>query len=129
MISDYIIIPIKYAQILTNVKLDILNKRTIIELYIKTKRLFSGKIIIYIENFGSVYEKDNIVSIIPKLGDKNKISNNSFDIFIATIIYGVSNYFSIDKIIKLATISKFLSDNNKQNLNIKEVLSIYEKNN
>ena len=129
VISDYIIIPLKLAQILTNVKLDILNKRTIIDLYLKTKRLFSGKIIIYIEGFGSIYEKDNIVSIIPKIGDKNKISENSYDIFIATIIYGVSNYFSIDKIIKLATISKFLSDNNKQNLNINEVLSIYEKNN
>lgn len=128
-ISDYIIIPLKYAQYLTNVKLDILNKRTIIDLYLKTKKFFSGKIVIYIEGFGSIYEKDNIVNIIPKLGDKNKISQNSFDVYIATIIYGISQYYSIDKIIKLATISKFLSDNNRQTLNIKEVIEIYEKNN
>ena len=127
--SDYIIIPLKYAQILTNVKLDTLNKRSIIDLYLKTKRLFFGKIIIYIEGFGCIYEKNNIVNIIPKLGDKNKLSKNSFDIFIATFIYGVSKYYSIDKIIKLATISKFLSDNNRQTLNISEVLDIYEKNN
>ncbi|MBQ9024691.1 MAG: hypothetical protein IJ105_05730 [Bacilli bacterium] len=128
-ISDYIIIPIKYAQILTNVKLDTLSKRSIIDLYLKTKRLFSGKIIIYIENLGCIYEKDNIVNIIPKLGDKNKMSNNSYDIFISTIIYGISRYFSLEKNLKIATISKFLSDNNKQNLNINEVIDIYEKNN
>ena len=128
-ISDYIIIPLKYAQILTNVIFDIRNKRTIIDLYLKTKRLFSGKIIIYVENLGCIYEKDNIIKIIPKIGDKNKVNDNSYNIFISTFIYGVSKYYSIDKIIKLSTISKFLSDNNKQNLNIKEVLSIYEKNN
>lgn len=129
VISNYIIIPIKYAQILTNVKFDIRNKRTIIDLYLKTKKLFSGKIVIYIEDIGCIYENNNVVSIIPKLGDKNKISQNSYEIFVATFIYGINSNYSIDKVIKIATISKFLSDNNKQNLDIKKVVDIYEKNN
>ena len=129
VMSDYIIIPLKYAQILTNVKFDIKNKRIIVDLYLKTKRLFSGKIIIYDENIGCIYERDNIVSIIPKMGDKRKNNKDSYNIFISTLIYGISKFYTIDKSLKIATISKFLSDNNKQNLNIKEVLRIYEKNN
>ncbi len=128
-LSDYIIIPIKYAQILSNVRLDIRNKKSIIDLYIKTKTLFSGKIIIYIENIGTIYEYNNMVNIIPKLGNKNLVNKNSFDIFISTFIYCINQDFSIDKSIKISTVSKFLSDNNKQNLNIKEVIDIYEKNN
>jgi len=125
--SDYIIVPLKYAQILTNVKFDINNKKTIIDLYLKTKKLFSGKIIIYVEEFGVIYEKNNIVSVIPKIGTKT--CDNGFDIFVSTFIYGICNYFELEKSLKIATISKFLSDNNRQTLNIKEVLDIYEKNN
>ncbi len=128
-LSDYIIIPLKYAQMLSNEKLDIRDKKTIISLYIKTKKLFSGKILIYIEDVGTLYEHNNIVSIIPKLGDKNKINSSSYDIYVSTFIYSICKNFELDKAIKLSTISKFLSDNNKQNLNIKEVIDIYEKNN
>ena len=37
--------------------------------------------------------------------------------------------YTLDKTVKISTISKFLSDNGKQTFNIKEVLDIYEKNN
>ncbi len=127
-LSDYIIIPLKYAQILTSSKINIVNKKTIIDTYMKTKELFSGKIIIYSEEIGSIYQSNNRLNIIPKLGNKNVKSENSFDIYKATIIYGIANQFSIDKAIKLATISKFLCDNNKTTLNIKEVIRIYEQN-
>lgn len=128
-ISDYIIIPLKYAQMLSNEVLDIRNKKSIINLYIKTKKLFSGKILIYIEDVGTIYEHNNMISIIPKLGNKTLINNSSYDIYVSTFIYSICKGFEIDKAIKLSTISKFLSDNNKQNLNIKEVIDIYEKNN
>lgn len=128
-ISDYIIIPLKYAQMLSNEVLDIRSKKSIINLYIKTKKLFSGKILIYIEDVGTIYEHNNMISIIPKLGNKTLINNSSYDIYVSTFIYSICRGFEIDKAIKISTISKFLSDNNKQNLNIKEVIDIYEKNN
>lgn len=127
-LSDYIIIPLKYAQILTSSKINIANKKTIMDTFMKTKGLFSGKIIIYSEDIGSLYQSSNRLNIIPKLGNKNKQNDNSFDIYKSTIIYGIANEFSIDKVIKLATISKFLCDNNKTTLNIKEVIRIYEQN-
>lgn len=128
-LSDYIIIPLKYAQMLSNVKLDLRDKKSITSLYIKTKKLFSGKIIIYIEEVGTIYEHNNMVSIIPKIGNKLLTNSSSYDIYVSTFIYSICKGFEIDKAIKLSTISKFLSDNNKQNLNIKEVIDIYEKNN
>lgn len=128
-ISDYIIIPLKYAQMLSNEVLDIRSKKSIINLYIKTKKLFSGKILIYIEDVGTIYEHNNMISIIPKLGNKTLINSSSYDIYVSTFIYSICKGFEIDKAIKISTISKFLSDNNKQNLNIKEVIDIYEKNN
>ena len=128
IISDYIVIPSKYAQILTNIKLDINNKKTIIDLYLRTKKLFFGKIIIYIEEIGSVFELNNVISIVPKMGNRNLMSKSSYDIFISTLIYGISQNYPIDKTLKIATISKYLSDNDRQNLNIKEVVDIYEKN-
>lgn len=128
-LSDYIIIPLKYAQMLSNIKLDLRDKKSITSLYIKTKKLFSGKILIYIEEVGTIYEHNNMVSIIPKLGNKLLTNSSSYDIYVSTFIYSICKGFEIDKAIKLSTISKFLSDNNKQNLNIKEVIDIYEKNN
>ena len=128
MLSDYIIIPLKYAQILSNIKLDIINKKTITDLYLRTKRLFSGKIIIYIEKVGCLFENNKVISIIPKIGDKNKVSKNSYDIFTATFIYCISNNYNISDSVKISILSKFLSDNNKQNLNISEVIRLYEKN-
>lgn len=128
VISDYIIISLKYAEILTNVKINLKDKNSIINLYLKTKKLFSGKILIYIEQLGCLFENNNIIGIISKMGDKNLVSKNSFDIFISTFIYSIINNFDISKAIKISTIAKFLSDNNKQNLNINEVVEIYEKN-
>ena len=128
-LSDYIIIPLKYAQVLTGINLNIANKNSIIELYSRTKRLFSGKIIIYIEEVGCLFQNNNLISIIPKMGDKNKVSKSSYDMFISTFIYCINKDYTLDKTVKISTISKFLSDNGKQTFNIKEVLDIYEKNN
>ena len=128
-LSDYVIIPLKYAQVLTGINLNIANKNSIIELYSRTKRLFSGKIIIYIEEVGCLFQNNNLISIIPKMGDKNKVSKSSYDMFISTFIYCINKDYALDKTVKISTISKFLSDNGKQTFNIKEVLDIYEKNN
>ena len=128
-LSDYVIIPLKYAQVLTGINLNIANKNSIIELYSRTKRLFSGKIIIYIEEVGCLFQNNNLISIIPKMGDKNKVSKSSYDMFISTFIYCINKDYTLDKTVKISTISKFLSDNGKQTFNIKEVLDIYEKNN
>ena len=128
-LSDYVIIQLKSAQVLTGINLNIANKNSIIELYSRTKRLFSGKIIIYIEEVGCLFQNNNLISIIPKMGDKNKVSKSSYDMFISTFIYCINKDYTLDKTVKISTISKFLSDNGKQTFNIKEVLDIYEKNN
>lgn len=128
-ISDYIIIPLKYAEILSSIKFNIADKNTIIDLFMKTNKLFSATIIIYDEKIGSLYQSNNRLNIVPKLGNKNLIKENSFDIYKSTFIYGVANSFDIDKVVKLSCISKFLYDNNKLNFNIEEVIRIYEQNN
>lgn len=128
-IADYIIIPLKYAEILSSVKFDQANKKSIIDLYMKTNKLFSATIVIYDENIGSLYQNNNRLNIVPKLGEKEISKENSFDIYKSTFIYGIANNFNIDKAIKLSCISKFLYDNNKSNFNIEEVIRIYEQNN
>lgn len=127
-ISDYIIIPLKYAEILSNIKLQLSNKKTIIDIYLKTKRMFNGIIVIYDEQIGSIYENNNILNIVPKLGNKNLIKENSFDIFKATFIYSILEDYDLDKNIKLSTFAKFLCDNNKTILDINEVVKLYEEN-
>ena len=127
-LSDYIIIPLKFAEILSNTKLQLSNKRTIIDVYLKTKRLFNGIIIIYDENLGSIYENNNILNIVPKLGNKSLVKENSFNVFKATFIYSVLEGYDLDKNIKLSTFAKFLCDNNKTILDIKEVVRLYEEN-
>ncbi len=127
-ISDYIIIPLKIAEILSQVKYNLTNKKSIIDLFVKTNKLFSGKIIIYDEKLGSLYQGKTMLNIVPKLGNKDKVKENSFDVYKSTFIYGIINDFDIDKIVKLSTISKFLYDNNKPNYNIEEVIRIYEQN-
>lgn len=128
-IADYIIIPLKYAEILSSVKFDFANKKSIIDLYIKTNKLFSATIVIYDERVGSLYQNNNRLNIVPKLGKKDLFKENSFDVYKSTFIYSIANSFDIDKSIKLSCISKFLYDNNKSNFNIEEVIRIYEQNN
>lgn len=128
-ISDYVIIPMKYAELLSSVKFDIANKKTIIDLYIKTNKLFSGTIIIYDEKIGSLYQSNGRLNIIPKLGNKDVKKQNSFDIYKSVFTYSIANNFDIDKTVKLSCISKFLYDNNKLNYDMNEVIRIYEQNN
>lgn len=128
-IADYIIIPLKYAEILSSVKFDQVNKKSIIDLYMKTNKLFSATIVIYDERIGSLYQNNNRINIVPKLGKKDLFRENSFDVYKSTFIYGIANNFDIDKVIKLSCISKFLYDNNKLSFNIEEVIRIYEQNN
>lgn len=127
-LSDYIILPLKYAEILSNTKFEITNKKSITDIYIKTKKLFSGIIIIYDEMVGSLYENNNILNVVPKLGNKNIVREGSFDIYKATLIYSILNGYNLDKSIKLSTFSKFLSDNNRTMLDIEEVIKLYEQN-
>lgn len=128
-IADYIIIPIKYAEILSSVKFDYANKKSVIDLYIKTNKLFSATIVIYDEKIGSLYQNNNRLNIVPKLGKRDLIKENSFDVYKSTFIYSIANDFDIDKTVKLSCISKFLYDNNKSSFNIEEVIRIYEQNN
>lgn len=128
-IADYIIIPLKYAEILSSVKFDQVNKKSIIDLYMKTNKLFSATIVIYDNEIGSLYQNNNRLNIVPKLGKKDLAKENGFDVYKSTFIYGIANNFGIDKSIKLSCVSKFLYDNNKSNFNIEEVIRIYEQNN
>lgn len=128
-LSDYVIVPIKYAEIITSLKLDLANKKSIMDLYLKMKSIFKNNIIIYSEEFGTLYQSDNKLNIIPNIKEIKQKKYNSFDIYISNIIYGITNDFHIDKTIKIATISKFLYENNKSILNIEEVIKIYEQNN
>ena len=134
-IADYIIMPLKYAEILSSTKLDIANKKSIIDLYMKTNKLFSATIIIYDERLGSLYLSNNRLNIVPKLGDKNLNKESSFDVYKSTFIFlFIKNplyVFSLllNKTVKLSCISKFLYDNNKLNFDMKEVVKIYEQNN
>ena len=59
----------------------------------------------------------------------SKVNKSSYDIFTSSFVYGINKCFSLEKTLKISMLSKFLSDNDKQNLNIKEVIDIYEKNN
>lgn len=128
-IADYIIMPLKYAEILSSTKLDIANKKSIIDLYMKTNKLFSATIIIYDERLGSLYLSNNRLNIVLKLGDKNLNKESSFDVYKSTFICSIANEFDLDKTVKLSCISKFLYDNNKLNFDMKEVVKIYEQNN
>ena len=128
-ISDYIIIPVKYAEILSNTKLNRADKNSIINLYTLVNKLFSGKIIVYDELIGSIYEHNNRLNLVPKLGSKEKIKENSLDVYKATFIYGIANNYNLDKTIKISCISKFLYDNDRNYTNIREVLKIYDENN
>ena len=113
----------------SSTKLDIANKKSIIDLYMKTNKLFSATIIIYDERLGSLYLSNNRLNIVPKLGDKNLNKESSFDVYKSTFICSIANEFDLDKTVKLSCISKFLYDNNKLNFDMKEVVKIYEQNN
>ncbi len=108
-LSDYLIFTKDVAEKLSNLKTDVNNGVTILNMYNALISRFPNKeIIIIYEDFGVVYKKDNQVKIVPGLKESKKMDANP-NIFIGSFVYGLVSNYEFEQNVTIATIALGLS--------------------
>lgn len=130
--SDYLIFTIKNAENITKIKFDGKDKKALEKIYDKLKEKFCKEIIIDLENNGTLFETDSKIKLMGKLALKNSYKKNNKDVFYGAFLYGLSNKLNIEKSIKIATITEYLSLKKSEKSiyipKLEEVYEIYKKN-
>lgn len=79
------------------------------EIYKKMELMFSGIIVITLEEAGCLYKSNNEIKIIPAIKVKALDTTGAGDIFHGAFTYGIANNNSLEKSLILATIASGLS--------------------
>ncbi len=108
-IVDYVVCSKRFAEEVSNCKIDYNEPQTLIDVYRTLKREFKGEVVITLEEKGSLYAKDGIIKIMPSLRVKPIDSTGAGDIFHGAFIYGLVKKWDIEKICKLSNVAGALS--------------------
>ena len=115
--TDYLICSKSFAESLTNTVLDFKDSKTISNLYLKLKKVFSNQIIVTLENTGALYEDNHKIRIMKSLNLKNSNVISSIDIFHGAFTYGVAMKLDLEETIKISNITTALSMNEIGSIN------------
>lgn len=108
-ICNYVVCSKYFAEQVTDKKFDFTKNETIREIYLTLKQMFPGKIIVTLEERGSLYEKDGVIKIMPSIKVKPVDSTGAGDIFHGAFVYGLMKRYDIEKILKIANVAGALS--------------------
>jgi len=106
---DYVVCSKVFAEGVANMKFDYKNTETIKEIYNILKKRFKGKVIVTLEEKGSLYEYDGKIKIMPSIKVNTKDSTGAGDIYHGAFIYGLAQNMDLEKIIKISNITGALS--------------------
>jgi sulfofructose kinase len=105
----YVVCSKEFAETVTNIKIDYNNNKTIVALFNKMEKLFTGEIIITLESKGSLYKKAEQIRIMPSIQVTPVDSTGAGDIFHGAFVYGIAKNLDIEHIIKMSNIAGALS--------------------
>lgn len=129
---DYLVCSLEFAEQVSDMKLDISNRDSLLSFYSFLEKIFKNNIVITLEENGCIYKHKGIVKIMPSLniGDVND-TTGAGDVFHGAFLYGLIKGFTYEDIIRLATIAGGLSvrkyGGRKGIPGVEEVMDIYEK--
>lgn len=109
--SNYIIYSKNAAELITNSSIDYNNSATLSYLYNSLKQRYSkAEIIINISGYGTLYQVNNEIKIMPALSNLQRIDySGEMDAFVGSFIYCLTNNYEIEKAITYAVIASSLS--------------------
>jgi Sugar kinases, ribokinase family len=106
---DYVVCSKVFAEGVTNLKFDYRNVESIKNIYNILKNKFKGKVIVTLEDKGSLYEVDGKIKIMPSINVNSVDSTGAGDIYHGAFVYGLSKNMDLEEIIKLSNVTGALS--------------------
>lgn len=103
---DYVVCSKEFAETVTGISLDETNYQ---ELFQKMKEHFKKNIVVTIEDKGCLYESDFEIKVMPGIQVKTVDSTGAGDIFHGAFTYGISQKWSLEKILKFSNVTAGLS--------------------
>lgn len=106
---DYIVCSKDFAESYSEMKIDVKDIDSIINVYKKLEEDFKGTIVITLEAYGSFAKIDNEYKIIPSIKVKAVDSTGAGDIYHGAFTYFISNGFPLSKTMYLSNVAGALS--------------------
>lgn len=127
---DYVVCSRNFAEDYTGIRVNVYDSATMKLIFKRLNKDFKN-VIITLEDKGAVYQKDNVIKLMPSIKVKSVDSTGAGDIFHGAFVYGLLNEFDIEKIIMISNISGALSvtklGSRYSMPNLEEVIDIYNK--
>lgn len=108
-LATYVVCSKEFAEAVSNEKFDFKNYESLVSIYKKVKEQISGTLVITIGKYGSIYENDGDIIVMPSLQMKAIDSTGAGDIFHGAFVYGIANKLQLEEIIKISTVAAGLS--------------------
>ena len=130
---NYIACSKKFAESVTNIKIDFKNTDTFTQVFGKLMELFPNKkYVITLEEKGSIFlDDDDYIKYMPTYRMNVKDTTGAGDIFHGAFTYGIANGYSLENSVKLGNIAGALSTTKIGSRNsvptLKQVMEYYEK--
>lgn len=130
---NYIACSKKFAECVTNIKIDFKNTDTFTQVFEKLMELFPNKkYVITLEEKGSIFlDDDDYIKYMPTYRMNVKDTTGAGDIFHGAFTYGIANGYSLENSVKLGNIAGALSTTKIGSRNsvptLKQVMEYYEK--
>lgn len=130
-IVDYLVCSQDFAEEYAGVSIDINNKETWKTLFKKLEKTFTNTIVVTLGEHGSLYKKDNEVTLIPTKKVKVIDSTGAGDIYHGAFTYAIANGFNLEDSMRIGSLAGAISTTKLGGRTsipqLEEVLSDYDK--
>ncbi|MDD2469963.1 MAG: carbohydrate kinase family protein [Bacilli bacterium] len=129
---NYLVCSKRFAEEVTNIKVDFNNPESIRNIYTIMRKEFNNHIIITLESKGCLYMKDNNIKLMPSINVTAVDTTGAGDLFHGAFTYCIAMGYDLEKALKISNITGALSVTRMGGRNsvfpLEEVMRIYEKN-
>lgn len=130
---DYLVCSKKFAESYTGITIDINDTESIHEAYTIMKKTFNNNVVITLEEEGALYSDGAKIKLMPALKIKALDTTGAGDIFHGAFTYAISNGYTFEQSLKIASIAGGLSvmkiGGRYSVSSLDDVLKIYEQSN
>lgn len=105
---DYVVCSKVFAEDYTGIRINLHDKDSLKTIFKKMTKDFKN-VVITLEDKGALYQKDNIIKLMPSIKVKPVDSTGAGDIFHGAFAYSLLNHFDIEKTIMISNITGAIS--------------------
>lgn len=107
---NYIVCSKEFAEVLTDIKININKAETMVQAYQKLQQMFRNSIIVItVEAGGAIYEYNHDIKLMPSMNVQAQDTTGAGDIFHGAFTYGIANNYDLEAIIKFSNIAGAIS--------------------